>query len=405
MLTYERNLLYTMNMILDSLLLFLVLALFNKGTAWQGLGLFILANLAVVAVSAAFFNLKPNLVKLSLVSSFVLSAALFWMLTLSLVLSILLAFIVAWRTTVNWEDPLKPDTEAIITISALFAGGLSLFQKEGFGVLFGAVFMQFLLMLGIKMFLHYLKNAANRAKMWKEFSPALLIAGLGIIMLVIMGPLKSFILWVFNGILFVLYYIVGIPFSKLFDSGFILFLRNLLADKVSKRKSGETGASNDLVKQKWDKHLFDHDYSILMWSLMALVLLVIIIYIWKKGLFPQLKPAALLTGTVSSINSSDLDDSFFKNRRWLQSKDRTRKKFSQFEKTMFKHGFPRMPGESAPLWFERLKLSGSEADTVLNAYEKVRYGDRLLSNDEFHDYSKALKNIEKIEHIQKKKLK
>lgn len=64
-----------------------------------------------------------------------------------------------------------------------------------------------------------------------------------------------------------------------------------------------------------------------------------------------------------------------------------------------------MPGESAPLWFERLKLSGSEADTVLNAYEKVRYGDRLLSNDEFHDYSKALKNIEKIEHIQKKKLK
>jgi hypothetical protein len=130
---------------------------------------------------------------------------------------------------------------------------------------------------------------------------------------------------------------------------------------------------------------------------------VIIIYIWKKGLFQQLKPADLLTGTVTSLNSSDIDDSFFKNRRWLQAKDRTRKRFSQFEKTMFKHGFPRLPGESAQAWFERLTLSSSEAETVLNGYEKVRYGDRSLSNEEFNDYSKALKKLEKLEHLHKKK--
>jgi hypothetical protein len=121
-------------MIFDSLLLFLIFALFFKGSTWQDLGLFILAALAVVVLSAVFFNLKPNLIRLVLVFSFVLAAGLFWMLSSSAALSLLLGLIIAWRTTVNWGDPLKPDTEAIITISALFAGVLSLFQNEGYGV-------------------------------------------------------------------------------------------------------------------------------------------------------------------------------------------------------------------------------------------------------------------------------
>ncbi|MDR7071276.1 hypothetical protein [Fictibacillus barbaricus] len=407
MLTFERNLLYALNMIFDSLLLFLIFALFFKGSTWQDLGLFILSTLAVVALSAVFFNLKPNLIRLNLVISFVLAAGLFWMLCSSAALSLLLGLIIAWRTTVNWEDPLKPDTEAIITISALFAGGLSLFQNEGYGVLFGAVFIQFIFMLGMKIFLHYLKNKTSRDKVRQDFYPVLVIAGLGLIMLVVMGPLKAVILWFFDGILFVLYYVLAIPLWKFFSlfSGTVQYLLRLLKKEDIKSKLGDSAPTDDLLKQKWNKNLFDHDYSPLIWSLAAVLILLIAIYIWKKGLFKQLKPDALLAGTVTSLNSSDLDDSFFINRRWLHAKDRTRKRFSQFEKTMFKHGFPRLPGESAPVWFERLKLSGSEAETVLNSYEKVRYGDHSLSNEEFIAYSKALKKLEKIEHLQKKKSK
>ncbi|MCM3717386.1 hypothetical protein [Fictibacillus phosphorivorans] len=59
-------------------------------------------------------------------------------------------------------------------------------------------------------------------------------------------------------------------------------------------------------------------------------------------------------------------------------------------------------GDSAHLWFERLKLNSDEALAVLQAYEKVRYGEKHITNDEFSFYAKAIKNFEKSEHLQKK---
>jgi hypothetical protein len=150
---------------------------------------------------------------------------------------------------------------------------------------------------------------------------------------------------------------------------------------------------------------FANDYSLLWWSIAALLVLIVVIYIWRKKLLFNLRADAALTGNVSALTSSDINGSAFGKKRWLQPKDRTRKKFLHFEKTMDKRGYGRLPGESAPLWFERLKLSGDDAESVLQAYEKVRYGEEEITNDEFSLYAKAIKNFEKSEHLQKKKSK
>jgi hypothetical protein len=276
--------------------------------------------------------------------------------------------------------------------------------KDEQAVIFGTLFIQFVLMLGIRMFVHYIKNSATLKNSWKDFSAPLAIISLGAVTLLLLGPLKYLVLRLLDGIFFLLYYVVAVPVWKLFsllEGPIQQVLKFFRKDAESKANSSK--AIQDQFKQEHFKEWESYDYTILVWSLVALAVLAILVFIWRKKLFISLKPDRMLTGSLASINGTEFNESYFKSRSWLPTKDRTRKKFSQFEKLMMKRGYPRMPGESAPLWFDRLKLSGYEAKIALKAYEKVRYGDQVLSNEDFNDYAKAMKKLEKQEHLQKKK--
>jgi hypothetical protein len=200
--------------------------------------------------------------------------------------------------------------------------------------------------------------------------------------------------------LFVLYYVVAIPVWNLINIIFIPLIRFFKKDDDEVKKN--LGELTEEIIEKKPPELAVIDYTFIFWSTITLLVLIIFLYIWKKKIKLNLQNDALLSGNVSSLQIDQHGYSLGK-RKWLQTKDRTRKKFLNFEKTMDKRGFSRMPGESAFLWFERLKLSGDEAAVVISAYEKVRYGDDQLSNDEFTDYAKAIKKLEKSEHLQRKK--
>lgn len=404
MLTKQRFTLYCMNLVFDSLFLFLLFVLIFKGAALQDLGLFVLLMFPVIAVSGTLFIFKPTQLKLNLACTVILAALLFWGLTSYLLFSIFFALIVTWRTAVNWEDPLKSDTEAILTISALFAVCLSLFLKEGYGVMYGAIWLQLIFMLGMKMYQHYLKTGSHEKKkkmLLRDYSVPIALIGLSIIMFVILKPLKSLVLIFQDGLLFLLYYIVAVPLWYVFSS--LKYVVALFTDEEEKKKKKESLEAVEEIFEQKEHDLNLIDFTFLFWSTIALLVLIIGIYVWRKRLWMNLKPDAILTGNVSVITSAELHGPSFKSRRWLQTKDRTRKKFAHFEKSMDKRGFARMPGESAQLWFERLKLNGEDAESVLNAYERVRYGDKSLSNDEYNDYVKTVKKLENSKHLQKKK--
>jgi hypothetical protein len=403
MLNSQKLILYGMNVTFDAMLLFLFYVLLQQGGSWLDLALYAVALLPIIAVSGALYIYKTSLFKLTLVCTVLISALSFWFLTSSILFSSILAIVIAWRSLENWQDPFKTDLEIILSISAIFALLLSFFFKDGFTVMYGAVWLQFMLMLAIKMTVHYFKNADGE-KVWRDFSVPLFLVALSGVVFALLGPLKQFIYWVLDGILFLMYYVVAVPLWKLFSllAVPIAYLIKLFKKDDEEGKL-EVGKNEEILELKPQE--FANDYSLLWWSIAALLVLIVVIYIWRKKLLFNLRADAALTGNVSALTSSDINGSAFGKKRWLQPKDRTRKKFLHFEKTMDKRGYGRLPGESAPLWFERLKLSGDDAESVLQAYEKVRYGEEEITNDEFSLYAKAIKNFEKSEHLQKKKSK
>lgn len=403
MLNSQKLILYGMNLTFDAMLLFLFYVLLVQGASWLDLAFYAAVLLPIIAVSGALFVYKPNLLKLTLVCTILISTLSFWFITSSILFSAILAVIIAWRSSENWQDPFKTDLEIILTISAVFALVLSFFFKDGFTVMYGAVWIQFMLMLAIKMTVHYFKNS-DGDKVWRDFSVPLFLVALSGVVFAFLGPLKQFIYWVLDGVLFLMYYIVAVPLWKLFS---LLAIPIAYIMKLFKKDdddgNSEVGIAEEILEQQPQE--FVNDYSLLWWTAAALLVLIVVIYIWRKKLLFNLRADAALTGNVSALTSSDLNGTAFGRRRWLQPKDRTRKKFLHFEKTMDKRGYGRLPGESAPLWFERLKLSGDEAESVLQVYEKVRYGEEEITNEDFSLYAKAIKKFEKSEHLQKKKSK
>lgn len=403
MLNSQKLILYGMNLTFDAMLLFLFYVLLVQGASWLDLAIYAAVLLPIIAVSGALYVYKPKLLKLTLVCTILISTLSFWIMTSSILFSVILAVIITWRSSENWQDPFKTDLEIILTISAVFALVFSFFFKDGFTVMYGAVWIQFMLMIAIKMTVHYFKNS-DGDKVWRDFSVPLFLVALSGVVFAFLGPLKQFIYWVLDGVLFLMYYIVAVPLWKLFS---LLAIPIAYLIKLFK-KDDENGKSELRIKEEileQQPREFVNDFSLLWWTVAAILVLIVFLYIWKKKLLFNNRADAALTGNVSALTSSDLNGSAFGKRRWLQPKDRTRKKFLHFEKTMDKRGYGRLPGESAPLWFERLKLSCDEAESVLQVYEKVRYGEEEITNEDFSLYAKAIKKFEKSEHLQKKKSK
>ncbi|MBY6037854.1 DUF4129 domain-containing protein [Fictibacillus nanhaiensis] len=401
MLNRQRFVLYGMDVIFDAMLLFLVYVILLQGATWLDFGIFIAGLLPVVAVSGGLYIYKPKQLKVTLICTFAVAVIVFWLLTSSPLFSIIIALILTWRSTENWKDLLKSDIEVIFTISAVTALLLSLFFKDGYSVVYGAVWIQFMLMLGIKMIIHYIKQPSAE-KVWKDFSVPIALIGSSGIIFAFLGPIKQFIYWIVDGVLFLLYYIVAVPLAKLFSYlyEFIEYLKGLLHGNQTGKS--DSGTPKKEIFDQEAKEWVSTDYSLLLWSTIALLLFITLFYIWKKKLINN-QGDALLSGAVSVLNSADLNETAYHKRRWSQSKDRTRKKFLHFEKTMDKRGFARMPGESASIWFERLNLTGKDVDSVLSAYEKVRYGEEELTHEEFQHYAQVIKKLEKSEHLQRKK--
>lgn len=402
MLNSQRLILYGMNMIFDSLLLFLLYVLLLQGGSWQDLLFYITALFPVIALSGSLFTYKRSLLKGTLVLTLLVSIFLFWLLTSSLLFSAVLSSIFIWRSTENWQDPLKADLELLLAVSVVLSLLLSFFFKDGYTIMYGAVWLQFLFMLFIKMIVHYFKNP-SADKLWKDFSIPISVAGLSAVIFLFLGPLKQLIYWLVDGILFVLYYILAVPLWKLFSFLAIPIQYLIKLFEKDKQVNSEIGKVEEEVLLP--EQLASPDFSILWWSVVILLVMIAGFYIWRKKALLLGRNNPLLSDNLSALSHADMSGSSSSKKRWLHSNDRTRKRFLRFEKTMDKRGFSRLPGESPALWFERLKLFGDEAESVLKAYEKVRYGEETITNDEFNHYAAVIKKLEKSEHLQKKKKK
>ncbi len=392
--------LYGMNLSFDAMLIFILLTIFSGGATWLEFVWFTANLIPLIAISGALYLFKPNLFKIALVCIVILSSVLIWYMTSSLVLSILISIVLMWRSAENWNDLFKTDLEVILAISAVLTVVLSLFFKDGYTVVYGAVWIQFLLMMLIKMTLHYYKSNASIGLVMKDFAVPLTLVGLSGLILAVLGPLKQLLYWVLDGVFFILYYILAVPLWKLFSllPPIIQMLKQLL--KTEKGGKVDTVNKPDVLEQRPETL---GESPMLLYTTIAILIIIVLFFLWKKRNVFNNQSSLVLNGNISVLDNSYANSQLLGKKRWLQSKDRTRKRFLHFEKVMDKKGFGRQPGESATNWFMRLDLSGKEADSVLDAYEKVRYGEESISDDEYDHYVNALKKFEKSEHLKKPK--
>ncbi|MBH0169878.1 DUF4129 domain-containing protein [Fictibacillus sp. 18YEL24] len=391
--------LYGLNVTFDAMLVFIFMTIFSGGATWFEFVWFTSNLIPIIAVSGALYLYKPNLNKITLLAVVILSSLLFWYMTSSLLLSILISIVLMWRSAENWNDPFKTDLELIFGLGAVLTFILSLFFKDGYTVIYGAIWTQFMLMLLIKMTLHYFKNDSIRIVM-KDFAVPLTLVGLSGVILAVLGPLKQLIYWILDGVFFILYYILAVPLWELLS--LLPPLIQMIKKLFNTKEGGKMELSNkteDIVEQRPETLA---ESPMLLYTTIAILIIIVIFFLWKKRNIFNNQSSLLLNGNISVLDSSYANSQLIGKKRWLHSKDRTRKKFLQFEKVMDKKGFGREPGESAVNWFLRLELSGKDADSVLAAYEKVRYGEESISDEEYNQYVSALKKFEKSDHLKKK---
>jgi 4-amino-4-deoxy-L-arabinose transferase-like glycosyltransferase len=409
MLNSQRLFLYGMNLLFDSLFLFFILILSLGGASWKDFGIFLVVMAAAALISGGLFTFKQSLFKFSLAITFIFVFLSLWALSSSLLLSVILSLLFTWRAIVNWEDLLKSDIEGVLILSVVSAVLLSIFLKEGYELLYGTLFIQFVLLLIIKMYVHYVRNQPKDKKqsswVWKDFYVPLFLLLAGLLMFVLMGPLKSMLLFLLYGFFDLLYYVIA-PLWKLF--GLIASLLSVPLHFIARLFQGEErvqqSETGDLIEEQFkdDYILKTMDYSWLLWVVIGILVLLAAFYLLKKRLSLNLSSNALLNGSVSTIDAA-ASTPFTNSRKWLKPKDRTRKKFSQFEKSMHKRGFARLPGESVSQWFDRLNLNSQDAEHVSHFYEKVRYGEQSLDDEEFNTFIESLKKIDKSVQRKEKK--
>lgn len=382
------------------MLVFIIMTIFTAGATWLEFVWFVVNLIPLIAISGSLFIFKPRLFKITLVGFLILSSILFWYMTSSILLSILVSIVLMWRSAENWNDPFKTDLELIFGLGVVLTFILSLFFKDGYTVIYGAIWTQFLLLLLIKMTLHYFRNISMRIVM-KDFAVPLTLVGLSGVILAILGPLKLLLYWILDGVFFILYYILAVPLWKLVS--LLPPLIQSLKQLFNIEDGGKVKLDNkteDILEQRPETMA---ESPMFFYATIAILIIIILFFLWKKKNVFNNQSSLLLNGNISVLDDSFTNQQWLGKKRWLQSKDRTRKKFLQFEKAMDKKGFGREPGESASNWFIRLDLSGKEADSVLDAYEKVRYGEESISDPEYKQYVDALKKFEKSDHFKKPK--
>ncbi len=228
----------------------------------------------------------------------------------------------------------------------------------------------------------------------------LTLVGLSGVILAILGPLKQLLYWALDGVFFILYYILAVPLWKVISllPPLIQMLKQLF--NMEEKGKVNTGNQTDVLEQRPETLA---ESPILLYTTIAILIIMVLFFLWKKRNVFNNQSSLLVNGNISVLDSTYANSQMIGKKRWLQSKDRTRKRFLHFEKVMYKKGFGRQPGESAVNWFQRLELSGKDADSVLAAYEKVRYGEESISDTEYNQYVSALKKFEKSDHLKKLK--
>jgi hypothetical protein len=215
------------------------------------------------------------------------------------------------------------------------------------------------------------------------------------------------LLLLFQGALYILHYtipflgrwigfIVGYPISWLLEKFGI---------ELNEKEEQASSAVSEVPEDHPFKNLTQANDGELDQILLFIIVLVIIgvvlllLYLARKNL-QNLESDQ--TSMINVVASDSAGLSFFQSLKEIgkglysqPAKNEVRIQFSKFQAFMKKCDLERKPAETVEEWFTRLKLTDSDAVTILKIYQQSRYSYTSIPESELQAFQKGLKNIKK----------
>ncbi len=189
---------------------------------------------------------------------------------------------------------------------------------------------------------------------------------------------------------------IGIGF--LFSPILYLFSLMNIYDQPLEEESmdeGEKGKDEEILFHEVDVDETFIGSMTFYWILSSILLIIVFIILIKKvkNETSQKMQIEAFDEQLITLQPSTSSWKNFKNH--LIPNHEVRRQFYKFESTLAKKGAGRKASQTAEDWLSSLPADSSDKETVLQTYDKVRYGNKEVSSQERAHFKKAIRNIMK----------
>lgn len=317
-----------------------------------------------------------------------------YVLQLSLIFTLIFVAYLVWRVLGHFHETDYQNEIILFSVSLL----IGLFEFIRFGsmaeskYILALLLIQILLTIFIKLNRMYIEMklqadpSAKKFAAW-GFGSAGVLFGSGFICLLFFPFIRGAIFFLFKMIISVLAYLTIYPLS---------WLLNFFDPKIGEQLVESLGKTDELKPNEDLKESVVTSSPIdpMIFYIIGAVIVVILIAIFffkKLDLKPYLNSAYASNAKLLADGSIDMGIGVRK--KYPVPTNEVRKRVYMFENLMIKYDFGRKPYEPVLEWLKRIEFTNVNVEDVKGLYEKVRYGEMNLSNEEEKHFFKLMDSL------------
>ena len=305
------------------------------------------------------------------------------LLDFSFLLSLLISFLIFWRTLSNFYEQEKQNEGKWLLLTILLGIFVLFMTKSSSVIIISLMISQIFFILVGRFVKQWLELDALETEKRQFLIPfvtiILFIVISGLLFTAGMNAIKWLFFFILKMVVAVLVFI-AMPFFNWAESQDW----SVQIEKVLNNE-GDIGFDFSPLDKEQTETIIPFDPMSIITILIILSIVFLFLYIYRRK---KAKDRLLTIKNDSGFSdeSSYLPETspFFRIRKTLPPSDQIRKEIFNFERYARKHHFGREHFESLSDWMKRIGLSNFEA--INSIYEKVRYGESVYTEKEAEDF-------------------
>lgn len=311
-----------------------------------------------------------------------------WITGLQLWKALLLTIGVSFAIYLSLKDDER--TMSIFSVFLCFIGTMIYYMiapvSEFKHFVFIIPFVQLLFLLGNRLSYQLRNEGETRRSSFWSYNTITVLFVLVAIGAVISITLRPFILSVISTVFGAISYILGLPIYWL---TLLITFNSSEEDLASFQKAANGEPLKDNEIEQLSK-TSPFDYEPFLYVVIAVIIAILIIWIArKKVVLSHFTPS--VTSTFIERSTNELKRSTRIKRK--PPENEVRRLTYQLELKAMKYGYQREKSETLLEWYKRLPGYADEHKQIVQVYEKVRYSNKSVTEEEVLHYKACLKNL------------